>query len=120
MARKKRRPATKREKPPELPPGVSLRHTLTGHSELVFAVAVTGDGRRAVSASNDFTLKVWDLESGETLRTLEGHSGTVFAVALTRDGRRAVSASDDHTLKVWDLESGEALRTLKGHRNYSI
>ena len=45
MARKKRRPPTKREKQPELPPGVSLRHTLTGHSKQIHGVAVTGDGR---------------------------------------------------------------------------
>ena len=38
------------------------------------AVAVTPDGQRAVSASKDKTLKVWDLESGRELRTLEGHS----------------------------------------------
>ena len=37
-------------------------------------VAVTPDGKRAVSASEDKTLKVWDLETGRALRTLEGHS----------------------------------------------
>ena len=115
MARKKGRPATKREKEPELPPGVSLRHTLTGHSEEILGVAVTADGQRAVSASKDQTLKVWDLESGEALRTLEGHSDVVRSVALTGNGRRAVSASNDFTLKVWDLGSGEELRTLEGH-----
>ena len=78
-------------------------------------MAVTPDGRRAVSASEDKTLKVWDLESGRALRTLEGHSDWVNGVAVTPDGRRAVSASWDKTLKVWDLESGRALRTLEGH-----
>ena len=43
--------------------------TLTGHSGAVMSVAVTGDGRRAVSASLDCTLKVWDLESGGCLAT---------------------------------------------------
>ena len=78
-------------------------------------MAVSPDGRRAVSASDDKTLKVWDLESGRELRTLQGHSDWVNGVAVSPDGRRAVSASDDKTLKVWDLETGRELRTLEGH-----
>ena len=85
----------------------------------VNAVALTPDGKRAVSASEDCTLKVWDLERGEVLRTLEGHTGAVTAVAVTPDGKRAVSACEDWTLKVWDLERGEALRTLEGHHRGS-
>jgi WD40 repeat protein len=46
--------------------------TLSGHSQSVWGVAVTSDGRRAVSASSDSTLKVWDLESGTEVRTLAG------------------------------------------------
>ena len=92
--------------------------TLEGHSGAVVAVALTGDGRRAVSASDDGTLKVWDLESGAELGTLAGHSRPVWSVALTGDGQRAVSASEDGTLKVWDLESGAELRTLKGHSGF--
>jgi len=78
-------------------------------------VALTSDGSRAVSASMDGTLKVWDLETGSELRTLEDHTDSVFAVAVTRDGKRAVSASRDRTLKVWDLETGSVLRTLEDH-----
>src|SRR5438132_5243274 len=79
----------------------------------VWAVVVTPDGRRAVSASLD--LRLWDLESGQTIRTLEGHTGIVSAVAVTPDGCRAVSASGDRTLRLWDLSNGQALRTLEGH-----
>ena len=80
--------------------------------------ALRPDGQRAVWASWDNTLKVWDLESGACLRTLKGHSEYVTAVALHLDGRHAVSASWDNTLKVWDLESGACLRTLEGHSDY--
>jgi WD40 repeat protein len=97
------------------PPGTPLLRTLEGHSDDVHDVAVTADGKRAVSASRDTTLKVWDLDSGIALRTLEGHSNSVVGVAVTADGKRAVSASRDTTLKVWDLDSGVALRTLEGH-----
>jgi WD40 repeat protein len=77
-------------------------------------VAVTPDGKRAVSASWDQTLVVWDLENGQEVRTLQGHRDWVNAVAVTLDGRRAVSASADSTLKVWDLSSGQAIATYSG------
>jgi WD40 repeat protein len=97
------------------PPGTALVRTLEGHSFYVYGVAVTPDGKLAVSASGDNTLEVWDLKTGGALRTLEGHSDSVHGVAVMPDGKRAVSGSWDHTLKVWDLETGVALRTLKGH-----
>jgi WD40 repeat protein len=102
-------------KPALNPAGTPLLRTLEGHSLHVDGVAVTPDAKRAVSASFDHTLKVWDLVTGRAQRTLQGHSGPVWDVAVTPDGRRAVSASFDHTLKVWDLETGRELRTLEGH-----
>ena len=76
---------------------------------------MSGDGRLAVSASQDNTLKVWEVASGRELRTLKGHTGVVYGVAMSGDGRLAVSASDDWTLKVWEVDSGRELRTLRGH-----
>ena len=51
-------------------------------------------------------MRIWDLETGQTLTTLQGHTDTVSAVAITPDGRRAVSGSEDRTLRVWDLQTG--------------
>jgi len=79
------------------------------HFHAVNDVAVTPDSQRAISASLDNTLKMWDLETGRELRTLTG-GGT--SVVVTPDGKRAVSASYGETLKVWDLETGACLRTL--------
>ena len=93
--------------------------SLEGHRGGVSAVAVTPDGRRAVSASYDQTLRVWDLESGQTLRKLEGHTGWVYAVTIIPDGRRAVSASYDQTLRVWDLENGKEITTFIGESRMS-
>ena len=72
-------------------------------------MAVTPDGQRAVSGSDNGTLKVWDLASGRKLRTLAGHDHVVVAVAVTPDGRRVVSASADKTVRVWELEKSETL-----------
>ena len=95
-------------------PGGRLLSTLSGHSGSVNAVAVTADGKRAISGSFDNTLKVWNLETGEELLSLKGHSKRVTTVAVTGDGKRAISG-EDCTLKVWSLETGEELLSLKGH-----
>jgi len=100
------------------PPGGPLLRTMERHSDLFLSVAVTPDGRHALSASYDGTLKVWDLESGRELQTLAGHGDQVTGVVTTPDGRRAVSSSEDGTLKVWDLQSGRELRTLAGHGDW--
>jgi WD40 repeat protein len=50
------------------PSGTPLLRTLESHSGSVYGVAVTADGKRAVSASHDSTLKVWDLDGGCALR----------------------------------------------------
>ncbi|REG28946.1 WD40 repeat protein [Archangium gephyra] len=105
-------------------PALRLRHpvrmggendTLAGHQGGVRRCAVTPDGRRILSASEDGTLKVWEVETCRPLVTLRGHKGEVRGCAVTEDGRRALSASRDGTLKAWDLETGRCLATLYGH-----
>ncbi len=49
--------------------------TLEGHTHYVDSVALTPDGRRALSGSWDKTLRLWDLDTGDCLKTLEGHTG---------------------------------------------
>ncbi|MBE9545939.1 MAG: protein kinase [Proteobacteria bacterium] len=88
---------------------------LKGHTEGVNCVAITPDGRYAVSGSNDYTIRVWELETGRSVRALEGHTAMVNSVAITPDGRYAVSGCWDHTLMVWELETGRSIRTMEGH-----
>jgi WD40 repeat protein len=90
-------------------------YRLPGHTARIWAVAVTADSQRAVSASEDTTLRVWDLASGAELHVLRGHTSQVVAVAVTQDGRYAVSGSVDKTVCSWDLTTGQLLRTFEGH-----
>ena len=55
------------------------------------AVAVSADGRTAVSGADDGTVRVWDLAGTAAPRVLTGHDGAVWAVAVSADGRTAVS-----------------------------
>src|SRR4028118_1138662 len=95
--------------------GEGCLRTLSGHTDAVNAVAIAPDGKRAISASWDKTLKIWDTETGRELQTLTGHTKLVWGVGIAPDGKRAISASWDTTLKIWDTDSGRELRTLTGH-----
>ena len=48
---------------------------LRGHADDVNAVTWSLDGRRLASASDDRTVKIWDLVTGEEVLTLRGHEG---------------------------------------------
>ncbi len=90
------------------------RLTFNGHTDWVRAVAVTPDGKQAISVSWDKTIKLWDLVTGEERLTFNGHSDLVSAVAVTQDGKRAISGSWDNTLKVWNLQTGEVIASFTG------
>jgi hypothetical protein len=82
------------KKPPEQPePLAVLERKLTGHKNWVNSVAVSPDGKWAASGSDDTTVKIWDLETGECQATLEGHTEMVNSVAITPDGTRILTGA---------------------------
>jgi WD40 repeat protein len=88
---------------------------LRGHTDRVEGVAVTANGRRAVSGADDKTVRVWDLVKGCCTAVLDGHTDLVNGVAVTADGRRAVSGAWDKTVRVWDLVKGCCTAVLREH-----
>ena len=60
---------------------------LTGHTDTVFNVAFSPDGKTLASGSRDGTVRVWDTVTGEHKRTLTGHQRWVTSVAFSPDGK---------------------------------
>lgn len=91
--------------------------TLTGHSEMVSAVALSVDEGTAYSSSADQTLTAWNLETGEPIQTFTGHVGSVTSVSLSPDERSLISSGSDATLRLWDAITGKLIRTFRGHEH---
>jgi WD40 repeat protein len=83
-----------------------------GHKSGVPAIAISPDGRYALSGSGDDTLILWDIASGTAVRTYAGHTGTVSAVAFSPDGNTFASAAADGGGIVWNTQTGEQLHTF--------
>lgn len=82
---------------------------------MVTCLAMSADGKIAVSGFMDRSLKVWDLGSGKVLQSLLGHKGTVSSLAMSANGMTALSGSKEGTLIHWDLNSGKARWTHIAH-----
>ena len=101
--------------PGEQPAMVEVAHFL-GHEGAVGAtVAVSHDGRRILTGSDDESLILWDRETARSIRRFTGHEGAVRAVAFSPDGLHAISGGDDKVIRLWDLESGETIGQFRGH-----
>jgi WD40 repeat protein len=83
--------------------------TLKGHKKKITTIAFSGDGRFAVSGSDDHRLIVWDIIAGKRLHVLAGHAGPISGVAIPLAKQFAVSTSDDGTVRKWDLQTGAPL-----------
>jgi WD40 repeat protein len=83
------------------------------HMGWVNVVAVSADGKLALSGGDDRMVRLWDVESGKVLRTLNAYAPG-YAVAFVSGGKQALVGSE-HLLRLYNLEDGKEVRYLNGH-----
>ena len=92
--------------------------TLRGHTAYLTATAFSPDGTVLATASGDHTIRLWDVETGDSLYTLTGHDEGVSGIAFGPGGLLA-SVSGDRTLRLWDVAAGAPVLTSRaGHDSY--
>lgn len=91
---------------------------LQGHTDTVQSVAVSPDGKTIASASDDGTVKLWELEGDNTspIKEIKDRGGWVRAVVFVSDSQ-IITAGQDKNIKIIDIASGKILKTLSGHTN---
>lgn len=99
--------------PAEAEPLAVLERKLTGHEGWVQSVAVSPDGQWVASGSDDKTVKIWDLGTGECRATLNLHQDQVYSVAITADGKHVLSGSGDRSVRVWNTEDWRCINRLR-------
>src|SRR5262249_28044979 len=87
---------------------------LRGHGGPVRSVAVSADGREALSGSFDTSAIRWSLARNNAEQVLRFHADAVNAVALLPDGR-AVTAGVDGKIAIWRAGAQQPETVLEGH-----
>ena len=89
-----------------------------GHLSLIRALQVTRDGKWLISASDDKTIRIWDLQSGRLKRVLRGEigdsdHGKIYALAISPDGKLLAAGGSTgrtggtaHPIRLYDFASG--------------
>ncbi len=87
-----------------------------GHNNTITCIVPSPAQMIAATTSHDYTVKIWDLVSGEARRTLVGHSQQPVTARFSRDGRILASAGHQGEIVLWDIETGQQLLTLSNLR----
>lgn len=98
----------------------NLLCTLSGHKSIIKSIAISPDGKWAVSRSEDHCAKIWDLRTGALVRTLIVETNIHFhsCLVLSPAGKTFLAGTTtDHAIKLWNLHTGEILQTFSEDNN---
>lgn len=90
-------------------------YALRGHRGPVMDACFTHDSSHLLSVSEDTTMRLWSLESGQAVALYHGHSYPVWCVTAAPLTMHVATGSYDTTARIWATDYTYPLRTLAGH-----
>lgn len=90
--------------------------TLSGHTDAVWLVTYSSDGKLLASTSFDNTAKVWNANTGKELFTLRlSDDSSINGVSFSPDVKWLATANGDNTVRLWDVSNGTEVMKFLGH-----
>ncbi len=90
---------------------------LTAHTDKVFSVSFSSDGKTIASGSRDKTIRFWDVATGRHLQTITGHKSGITSISFSPDGKTIAAASGSR-IYFWDIAAGTRLQTITGDADH--
>lgn len=85
-----------------------------GHTDLLWSVDFSPDGKKMVTTSNDGTARLWDVATGKELSRFAPSARIFTTAGFLPDGRSIVVGGPGDTLWLWDTETNREVRQYKG------
>lgn len=84
------------------------------HDHLTNQCAFSHDGRMVVSASSDYTARIWCVPEMRLTAVLQGHDDDLEMAVFHPDNKRVATCSRDHTVRTYHID-GTLINVMKGH-----
>lgn len=102
---------------PVIPAGdPGLVGLMSGHTKFIHALAVSPNGRLAISGGRDGIARLWDVSTGQEIEQLPVKR-EMLSIAFSGDGRW-VAVDFNTGLQLWDVATGTEIKKIEGQSNY--